>query len=41
MRERFGFTLVDATEEIHLQQAKVRQLNRERLIFRLSPPPML
>ena len=27
----FGFTLVDATEEIHQQQAKVRQFIREKI----------
>lgn len=31
MREPFGFTVIDATEEIHVQQAKVRQLIRERI----------
>lgn len=31
MRERFGFTLVDASEEIHVQQNRVRQLIRERI----------
>ena len=27
----YGFTCIDATEEIHIQQAKVRQLIRERI----------
>ena len=31
MREHCGFTLIDATEEIHIQQAKVRQLIREKI----------
>jgi len=31
MRERFGFTAVDATEEIHIQQGKVRDLIREKI----------
>ena len=31
MREQFGFTCVDATEEIHVQQAKVRQTIREHI----------
>jgi dTMP kinase len=31
MREKFGFTAVDATEEIHIQQAKVRDLIREKV----------
>ena len=40
MRENFGFTVVDATEEIHVQQAKVRQLIREKIdlpAFRRRP----
>jgi dTMP kinase len=40
MRERFGFTLVDASEEIHVQQSRVRQLIRERIdlpAFRRPP----
>ena len=31
MREQCGFTLIDATEEIHIQQAKVRQIIREKI----------
>jgi dTMP kinase len=31
MREQFGFTCIDATEEIPVQQAKVRQLIREKI----------
>ncbi len=31
MRERCGFTPIDATEEIHIQQAKVRQIIRETI----------
>ena len=31
MREKFGFTAIDATEEIHIQQAKVRNLIREKI----------
>ena len=31
MREKFNFTPVDATEEIHIQQAKVRDLIREKI----------
>lgn len=31
MRERFGFTLIDATREIHEQQAEVRRLIAERI----------
>jgi len=31
MREKFGFTLVDAAEEIQVQQAKVRQMIREQI----------
>jgi dTMP kinase len=31
MREKFGFTAVDATEEIHIQQGKVRNLIREKI----------
>ncbi len=31
MREKFAFTLVDATDEIHIQQAKVRQLIAEQI----------
>ena len=31
MREKFNFTAVDATEEIHIQQAKVRALIREKI----------
>jgi dTMP kinase len=31
MREKFGFTAVDATEEIHIQQAKVRSMIREKI----------
>lgn len=40
MRENFGFTVVDATEEIHVQQAKVRQMIREKIdlpAFRRRP----
>lgn len=40
MRERFGFTVVDASEEIHVQQAKVRDLIREKIdlpAFRRRP----
>jgi dTMP kinase len=40
MREQFAFTDIDATEEIHVQQAKVRQLIREKIdlpAFRQSP----
>lgn len=40
MRETFGFTVVDATEEIHVQQAKVRQIIREKIdlpAFRRRP----
>ncbi len=40
MRERFDFTVIDAAEEIHIQQAKVRQLISERLdlpAFRRHP----
>ena len=46
MREKFGFTAVDATEEIHVQQSKVRNLIREKIASvlpayrrrRISPP---
>lgn len=31
MRERFGFTVIDASEEIPVQQATVRKLMRERI----------
>jgi len=31
MREKFGFTPIDATEEIHVQQAKVRNLIKEKI----------
>jgi len=31
MREKFSFTAVDATEEIHIQQAKVRNIIREKI----------
>jgi len=31
MREKFGFTAIDASEEIHIQQAKVRNLIREKI----------
>jgi dTMP kinase len=31
MREKFGFTAVDATEEIHVQQSKVRDLIRQKI----------
>jgi dTMP kinase len=31
MREKFGFTALDATEEIHIQQAKVRNMIREKI----------
>ena len=31
MREKFGFTAIDATEEIHVQQTKVRNLIREKI----------
>lgn len=31
MRDKFGFTVVDATEEIHIQQARVRQLIAEKI----------
>ena len=31
MREKFNFTLVDASEEIHVQQAKVRQFIGEQI----------
>jgi len=31
MREKFGFVPVDATEEIHVQQAKVRNLIKEKI----------
>ena len=31
MQDKFGFTLINATEEIHIQQAKVRQLIRDRI----------
>src|SRR5471032_3254332 len=31
MREKFGFTAVDATEEIHVQQLKVRNIIREKI----------
>jgi dTMP kinase len=31
MREKFGFTAIDAIEEIHVQQAKVRNLIREKI----------
>ncbi len=40
MREKFGFTMVDASEEIQVQQAKVRQMIRERIdlpAFRQRP----
>ena len=40
MREKFGFTLIDASEEIHQQQSRVRQLIRERIdlpAFRRPP----
>jgi dTMP kinase len=40
MRERFDFTVVDASEEIHLQQNRVRQLIRDRIdlpAFRKPP----
>ncbi len=40
MRERFGFTVVDASEEIHIQQNRVRRLIRERIdlpAFRRPP----
>ncbi len=40
MREKFNFTLIDAAEEIHVQQAKVRQIIRERIdlpAFRRRP----
>ena len=29
--EKFGFTAIDASEEIHIQQAKVRNLIREKI----------
>lgn len=31
MREKFGFTVVDASDEIHVQQAKVRQFISEQI----------
>lgn len=31
MREKFAFTAVDATEEIHIQQGKVRELIRQKI----------
>lgn len=31
MRQKFDFTAIDATEEIHIQQAKVRNLIREKI----------
>jgi len=31
MQEKFGFTVLDATEEIHVQQSKVRKLIREKI----------
>ena len=40
MREKFDFTVIDASEEIHVQQAKVRQLISERIdlpAFRRQP----
>jgi dTMP kinase len=40
MREKFDFTLIDAAEEIHVQQAKVRQIIREKIdlpAFRRRP----
>ena len=40
MREQFGFTVIDAAEEIHIQQAKVRQIIREKIdlpAFRRRP----
>jgi dTMP kinase len=40
MREKFGFTPIDATEEIHVQQAKVRNIIREKIdlpAFRRRP----
>ena len=40
MREKFGFTAIDATEEIHVQQAKVRNLIKEKIdlpAFRRRP----
>ena len=40
MREKFGFTVFDATEEIHVQQAKVREFIRQKIdlpAFRRRP----
>ena len=40
MQEKFGFTTVDATEEIHVQQMKVRELIRQKIdlpAFRRRP----
>jgi dTMP kinase len=40
MREKFGFKVVDASEEIHVQQAKVRQFIGEQIdlpAFRQPP----
>lgn len=31
MRKKFGFTAIDATEEIHVQQSKVRNLIKEKI----------
>lgn len=42
LRETFGFTVIDASEEIHVQQGKVRQLIAERIdlpAYRRRPCP--